>query len=257
MNIGVVEGAMNAQSFSSSLRGRHVLIVGASSGIGLALAQATEALGAQVTLASRSVAKLEAAQRLVPTARVAPLDMLDEASVDGLFQTLAPVDHLVVTAVADELKNKRRLAEMTTETATRSLDKLWGSFFCARAAARSMVPGGSITLTASTAAFRPPLNGGFAMMNAASAAVAALGRSLALELRPTRVNVVVPGMVDSGVWDGLSNGERAAFRESAARSLPVGHLGEPAEVAHAFVFAMTNPYLTGSLITVDGGLSLT
>jgi len=94
------------------------------------------------------------------------------------------------------------------------------------------------------------------MMNAASAAVAALGRSLALELRPTRVNVVVPGMIDSGVWDGLSSGERSAFRANAASSLLVGRLGEPAEVAHAFFFAMTNPYVTGSLITVDGGLSL-
>ena len=242
--------------FQPSLQGQHVLIVGASSGIGRALGKQSEALGARVTLASRSAAKLEAARRIIPTASVAEVDMLDESSVNALFNTVDSVDHLVVTAVADELKNQSRFAEMTTETATRSLDKLWGSFFCARAAAPKIRSGGSITLTASTAAFRPPLRGGFAMMNAASAAVASLGRSLSLELRPTRVNVVVPGMVDSGVWDGFSSDERSAFRANAGSSLPVGHLGEPDEVAHAFLFAMTNPYVTGSLITVDGGLSL-
>ena len=239
-----------AHDFHQDLRDKHVLIVGASSGVGLALAQASEALGARVTMASRSAVKLEAARRLVPTASVAEVNMLDERSVDGLFEAAPAVDHLVVTAVADEIKNQSRFDALTTETATRSLDKLWGSFFCARAAARKLRPGGSITLTSSTAAFRPPLGGGFAMMNAASAAVAALGRSLALELRPIRVNVVVPGMVDSGVWDDLSPDERAAFRDSAASSLPVGHLADPSEVAHAFLFAMTNPYVTGSLITV-------
>lgn len=250
------EGAEIERPFRTSLHDQHVLIVGASSGIGRALGRQSAAQGARVTLASRSAAKLEAARRLVPTASVAVVDMLDERSVDALFDTVGFIDHLVVTAVADELKHQSRFAEMTTETAVRSLDKLWGSFFCARAAAPKIRSGGSITLTASTAAFRPPLRGGFAMMNAASAAVAAFGRSLALELRPTRVNVVVPGMVDSGVWDGLSSNERSAFRANAASSLPVGHLGEPAEVAHAFLFAMTNPYVTGSLVTVDGGLSL-
>ncbi len=136
-------------------------------------------------MASRSAEKLETARRLVTTATVAAVDMLDERSVGQFFATVDTVDHLVVTAVADELKHQSPFGSMKTETALRSLDKLWGSFFCARAAVPNLRRGGSITLTSSTAAFRPPSRGGF-----------------------------------------------------------------------AFLFAMTNPYVTGALITVDGGISL-
>jgi NAD(P)-dependent dehydrogenase (short-subunit alcohol dehydrogenase family) len=90
-------------------------------------------------------------------------------------------------------------------------------------------------------------------MNAASGAVAVLGRSLAAELAPVRVNVIAPGVVNSGVWDD-------AGRQSLldwGRSLPVGHLGSPEELASAYVSLMTNTYITGVVLPVDGGLPFT
>ena len=95
------------------------------------------------------------------------------------------------------------------------------------------------------------------MMNAASAAVASLGRSLAAELKPIRVNVVAPGSVNTGVWGHMSAEEIEQFREQAGRRLPVQHIGEPEELAQAFLFLMTNTYTTGTILTIDGGALLT
>ncbi len=91
-------------------------------------------------------------------------------------------------------------------------------------------------------------------MNAASAAVASLGRALAVELAPVRVNVVAPGVVDTGVWD---DADRERLHEWATASLPVGHLGQPEELAAAYLFLMTATYVTGVVLPVDGGLVLT
>ena len=112
---------------------------------------------------------------------------------------------------------------------------------------------GSITLTSSMAIFSPPRRGGASVMNAASGAVAVLGRSLAAELAPIRVNVLCPGVVNTGVWDET---ERTRLEAWARQSLPVGHLGQPDELAQAILFLMTNPYVTGILLPVDGGLML-
>lgn len=242
----------------SDLDGTTVVVIGASSGQGLAVSRAAASLGAEVVMASRTVSTLNDAVASVDgNARAVPVDMLDATSVAALFDDVGELDHLVVTAVADEVKYRSPFVEMTDEIATRSLDKLWGSFNAARAAAPRIRPGGSITLTSSVAAVDPPADGGFAMMNAASAAVSALGRSLAAELKPTRVNVIAPGVVDSGVWNAMSDGERDQFRAGYGSSLPVGHLGQPEELAAAFIYMMTNTYTTGAVLPVDGGALLT
>ncbi|MGB3684308.1 MAG: SDR family oxidoreductase [Ornithinimicrobium sp.] len=242
----------------TDLAGTIVVVVGASSGQGLAVSQAAAAHGARVVMASRTAAKLEAtAGEIEGDVTSIVTDMLDPASIAALFETVGELDHLVVTAVADEVKNRCRFVEMTDEIASRSLDKFWGSFNAARAAAPSIREGGSITLTSSIAAFDPPADGGFAVMNASSAAVNTLGRSLAAELKPVRVNVIAPGVVDSGVWDAMSEEDRNRFRDGYGKSLPVGHLGQPGELAASLVYMMTNTYTTGAILPVDGGALLT
>jgi NAD(P)-dependent dehydrogenase (short-subunit alcohol dehydrogenase family) len=248
----------NIFDYGSSLRDQTVVVVGASSGMGLAICQACAALGARVVMASRSLEKLELARVTVKgQTEAVSVDMLDELSVNALFEQVGPFDHLVVTAVADEAKLRTKFVEMTTEIAQRSLEKFWGSFFCARAAVKFLKAGGSISLTSSVAIYDPPVNGGYAVTNAASAAVASLGRSLAAELKPIRVNVIAPGVVNTGVWADMSPQEVETFQRRMAETLPVGHLAEPAELAHAFLFLMTNPYTTGTVLVVDGGLMLT
>ncbi len=249
---------MNHIPSPSDLDGTTVVVIGASSGQGLAVSRAAASFGARVVMASRTASKLEEAVASVTgDARGVPTDMLDPASIASLFDEVGELDHLVVTAVADEVKYRSRFVDMTDEIATRSLDKFWGSFNASRAAAPKIRPGGSITLTSSVAAFDPPADGGFAMMNAASAAVATLGRSLAAELKPVRVNVIAPGVVDSGVWNTMSDRDREQFRSGYGTSLPVGHLGRPEELAAAFLYMMTNTYTTGAVLPVDGGALLT
>ncbi len=181
------------------------------------------------------------------------MDSLDHEAVDRLFADLGPVDHVTVTAVADETRLFSSIGQMPEATAQRGMEKFWTSLNIARAAARTIRPDGSITLTASTGIIKPS-SGGASVMNAASAAVASLGRALAVELAPVRVNVVAPGVVDTGVWD---DADRERLHEWATASLPVGHLGQPEELAAAYLFLMTATYVTGVVLPVDGGLVLT
>ena len=91
-------------------------------------------------------------------------------------------------------------------------------------------------------------------MNAASVAVTAFARALALEIAPVRVNVVSPGVVGSGVW---SESEREGLENWARSSLPVGRLGRPDDLARAYLALLVNEYMSGSVVSVDGGLLLT
>ncbi|MGL5849783.1 MAG: SDR family oxidoreductase [Phycicoccus sp.] len=184
--------------------------------------------------------------------RTHAVDALDQEAVENLFARIGAFDHLAVTAIADETKLFSRLGDLTPELTRRGLEKLWISLYTSQAASRQIAAHGSITLTSSTAIINPPRDGRAAVMNAASGAVAVLGRSLAAELAPLRVNVIAPGVVNSGVWD---EAEREGLVEYG-RSLPVGHLGEPDELAAAYLFMMTATYVTGTVLPVDGGLSL-
>jgi len=245
-------------SLNQSLAGSRIVVVGASSGTGRAVARHVSEMGAQVFLLSRSKGKLEAVRATLPGPAVTlAMDMLNEASVADTFERIGSFDHLVVTAVADENKLRSPIGAMSTETATRGMEKFWGSFFVCRAAAQKVSKAGSITLTSSVSIFKPSATGGVSVMSAASGAVATFGRTLAAELAPVRVNVIAPGVVNSGVWDSSTPEQRAGMKAWAESSLPVRHLGEPEEVAGAFVALMLNPYITGALLPVDGGLSLT
>ncbi len=240
---------------SPDLAGQRIVVIGASSGIGLALSRQAAAAGAQVVMSSRNPTRLAAAAQTVTgpdgPVTVEPADSLDETAVEALFARIGAFDHLVVTAVADETQLMGRLVEQSSDTARRSMEKFWSSYYTARAGARRIRSDGSMTLTASTAIFNPPRGGGASVMNAASGAVAVLGRSLAAELAPVRVNVVAPGVVNSGVWDDTA---RQGLLEWG-RTLPVGHLGSPEELAAAYLSLITNTYITGVVLPVDGGLA--
>ena len=239
----------------NSLSGKKVVIVGASSGIGLAVAKQTAELGASVVISSRSQDKLDRAKESIPgQVEAIAADILNEDSINALFEQIGTFDNLVITAVADENLLRSPLAEMSTEMAQRGMEKFWGTFFAARAAVKTIAKNGSMTLSSSVSIFKPSKTGGVSVMSAASAAVAVFGRSLAAELAPLRVNVIAPGVVDTGVW---SNAEsQHALVKWAEESLPVQHLGQAEELAQAAVSLMTNTYITGAILPVDGGLTL-
>jgi NAD(P)-dependent dehydrogenase (short-subunit alcohol dehydrogenase family) len=240
-----------------SLSGKKVVIIGASSGIGLAVAKKTAELGASVVMSSRTQDKLNRAIESV-TGQVEAIaaDILNEASANELFDRVGKFDHLVVTAVADENLLRSPLAEMPTEMAQRGMEKFWGTFFAVRAAVKNIAQDGSITLTSSVSIFKPSKTGGVSVMSAASGAVAVFGRSLAAELAPIRVNMIAPGVVDTGVWINQSESQRSDLTKWAEESLPVQHLGQAEELAQAVLSLMTNTYITGVILPVDGGLTV-
>ncbi|MGL4174176.1 MAG: SDR family oxidoreductase [Actinomycetota bacterium] len=240
-------------ALSSDITDSRVIVIGASSGIGHAICSQVAALGASVHMVSRSQARLdEAAADLGGDVRTHAVDALDQLAVENLFAEIGDFDHLAVTAIADETKLFSAVGDLTPELTRRGMEKFWISLYAAQAASRQIRKTGSITLTASTAILNPPRGGRAAVMNSASGATAVLGRSLATELAPVRVNVIAPGVVNSGVWDESQLPELIDF----GRELPVRHLGEPNELAAAYIFMMSATYITGVVLPVDGGLSL-
>jgi NAD(P)-dependent dehydrogenase (short-subunit alcohol dehydrogenase family) len=232
----------------SELKKQTVAIVGASSGIGLATAKAAASLGAKVIMLSRSQAKLEGAAKTVQgMTRASVMNMLDQASVERTIASIGTIDHLVLTAAGDELAWRGRITDLTTEQVERSFDKLRGYVNVTRAAAPLIHERGSITLLSGTSAVEPPE--GFSVLAAANASVVSFGKALASELSPIRVNVVMPDVVDTPRH--VDNREMIHAR---AKSSPARHLGQPEDIAHAIVFLMTNPYMTGHSLIIDGGL---
>jgi NAD(P)-dependent dehydrogenase (short-subunit alcohol dehydrogenase family) len=239
----------------ADMSGQTVAIVGGSSGIGLAIAEGAAARGARVLLLSRSEDKLRAAaEKIGERATYAVLDMLDAEQAAQTLGSLERIDHLAMTAVANENRNRGRVTELTTEQVERSLDKLRGFANVSRAAIPRMAERGSITLTSGASAIKPPREG-MAILAAVNASVTAFAHALALECSPIRVNAVTPGVVDTDVWDAEARKRIGEWARSP--DLPAQHFGQPADIAEAFVFLMCNPYMTGHDLVVDGGLVAT
>ncbi|MBN3785321.1 SDR family oxidoreductase [Burkholderia sp. Ac-20353] len=234
----------------SSLRGAHVVVFGGSSGIGLAAAAAAKARGAAITLVGRTRAKLEAAAREIGGAGTAVADITDGASVEAVFRAMTRVDHLVVTAgsfVAGTLADsepERLLAAVH--------ERIAGAIHAIRAALPLMPPTASIVVTSGQLADRPSAHG-TSVLAAAVRGVEALAQSLALELKPIRVNVVSPGLVETPLFDGFDPDVRAALFAQAAATLPGGRAGRADEIGDAIAFLLGNDYVNAEVLHVDGG----
>lgn len=234
-----------------SLGGQVITIMGASSGIGLATARAVTRAGAEVIMISRTQQKLAAAASAIsPQPRTIIFDMLSQHEVAQAFARIEHVDHLVLTAVADELARRMPITQMTNEQVERSFDKMRGFVNVVRAAIPKIPQSGSIVLLAGASAVKPGKDG-FSILAAESASVIAFGKALALELAPVRVNVLVAGVVDTPIH--ASHQEE--MRIWAESSLPARRFGTPDDIADAVQFLMTNPYMTGHTLIVDGGLT--
>jgi NAD(P)-dependent dehydrogenase (short-subunit alcohol dehydrogenase family) len=230
-----------------------VVILGGSSGIGLATAKAAKAEGARVVITGRSPERLQAAKTaLGGDVKTAALDVVDEAGTRALFNELERVDHVFITAGA-VLFDPKLAAEV--ESIRPALNtRFWGAFYAAKFAATRMGSGGSITFMSGAAAIRPIR--GASVATASCAAVEAFARALAVDLAPVRVNAIQPGLIDTPFLDTLGE-RRNAFVTEYSKRLPVGRPGRPEEVADAVLFLMKNGFVTGITLTIDGGGVLT
>ncbi len=236
-----------------SLTNSTVVILGGSSGIGLATAKAAKAEGARVVITGRSPERLRAAQaELGGEVKTVALDVGDEAGTRALFAELERVDHVFITAGAVLFDPK--LAP-DAESIRPALDtRFWGAFYAAKFAAARMSSGGSITFMSGAAAIRPIR--GASVATASCGAVEAFARALAVDLAPIRVNTIQPGLIDTPFLDTLGE-RRNAFMTEYSKRLPVGRPGRSEEVADAVLFLMKNGFVTGITLTIDGGGVLT
>ncbi|MFE5036683.1 SDR family oxidoreductase [Streptomyces sp. NPDC056683] len=236
------------------LQGQRVVVIGGTSGIGLAVAEGAAREGARVVVASRRQESVDAALKVLPEdAEGRVLDATDEDTVRAFFTGIGEYDHLVYTAGDSILLET--LADTDIAAARSFLDtRLWGAYAAVKYGAGSVRPGGSVVLTTGTAGRRPLP--GSSVASALCGAMESLTRALAVELAPVRVNVVSPGVVRTELWRGLPEEVREELFRSSAESLPVGRMGEPADVAEAYLYLMRGGYSTGSVVVVDGGGTL-
>jgi NAD(P)-dependent dehydrogenase (short-subunit alcohol dehydrogenase family) len=236
------------------LKGKRVVIVGGSSGMGLAGAKAAAQHGAHVIIAGRSEKKLKAVlERIKGKPEYYAGDFTLEENVSAFFDKIGNFDHLVVTAGGKVLPAGFVWTE--TSVARAVLDgKFWVQYLVAKRGAGHLNAGGSITLFSGIFSRRP--SKGFAALAANNGAIEALGRALAVELAPIRVNVISPGMVDTPIYHAMPAEQRESMFEATAKALPVGRVGTPEDVGETIIYLMQNGYTTGSVVDVDGGARL-
>lgn len=236
------------------IEGTEIVIVGGSSGMGLALARRLLSEGANVTVAGRSEDKLEATKRSLgdrSRLRTAVLDLTREDEVAAFFASRARVDHIVSTA-ADIEGAYQLLPDMQISAAQRVVEsKFYGPLLLAKHGAPCLPPSGSITYTSGVAAYRPAARG--SVVAGVNAALEGLVRALAVELAPLRINAVSPGWVDTPIWEFVAGDARKATLEAMAKRLPVGRVGQPEDVADAIRFLIGNGFATGTILHVEGG----
>jgi NAD(P)-dependent dehydrogenase (short-subunit alcohol dehydrogenase family) len=227
------------------LAGKKVVVVGGSSGIGLSTAELVTREGAEVIIASRNADRLNAAASTLG-AKAMPTDVTSDESVEHLFRSCGPVDHVVVTA-AQLRAGPFKTVSMEDVRATME-GKFWGAWRVARSA--EIRPGGSLTLVSGYLSIRPRPNS--AIISVANGALESLARALALELAPVRVNAVSPGIIDTPIRAAMPEAARRDMLAKTAASLPVGRVGVGEDIARQILAFMTIGFATGSIVYLDG-----
>jgi NAD(P)-dependent dehydrogenase (short-subunit alcohol dehydrogenase family) len=237
------------------VRGAHrevmrTVILGGTSGIGLAVAAAAEKEGMAVTVVSSRHSSVDRALAEVPGATGAVVDLSDGDAVAAFFAGAGKLDHLVYTA--GEPFDLMPVADLDVDAARKFFElRYFGALAAITAARPHLSTHGSITLTSGTAGTRG--GPGWAVAASICGAVEGLTRSLAVELAPVRVNAVAPGVVRSPLWHTMSEVDRERMYEQAGAAIPAGRVGEVGDVARAYLYCMTQTWATGTVLTVDGG----
>ena len=236
-----------------SIENKRVVIIGGSSGLGLATAKAAAAAGAEVIIASRSAERLEKAKgEIGGRVQAYVLDVTVEADVKAFFEKIGPFDHLVTPGNEGAFGS---FLEMDTEVGKAGFNsKFWGQYRAAKYGAPKMRPGGSITFFAGAYTYSP--EPGSAILTTINSAIEGLGRVLAVELSPLRVNVVSPGLTDTPLYAGWSAEQRESIYKAVAAALPAKRIGAPEDIAEAVLYLMNSSFTTGSVVRPDGGATL-
>jgi NAD(P)-dependent dehydrogenase (short-subunit alcohol dehydrogenase family) len=239
-------GQAERMTTAAGLKGKQVVIVAGGSGIGRQLAQDAVDQGALVTITGRSADAVQAvADSIEGSVATAVVDLGNEESI--VTRRDVVVEHLISLANAPV---KGPVEKLEREAITRAFDaKVIGALLLVK----HLRPVGSVTLFSGIVGWRP--RPGTVVTATTNGAVAFLAQALAVELAPVRVNAVSPGIVDSGAWDGMGADRDTMFAGVAAKN-PARRIGSPQDISQAVLSAITNPFMTGTVLHLDGGARL-
>lgn len=233
---------------SATVKDRRVLVVGRGGGIARAVTLALRGAGAAVVVAGRDPEALAAAYD-DPGVTAERADLTDEAGVAALAERLGRIDHVVSTASA---RARGAVGDLGHDTVLKSFEvKVLGPILLAKYLAPRMPADGSFVFFSGSSARKPAA--GMLAVGATNAAVDVVTRGLAVELAPIRVTAVSPGTIDTGAYDGLGAEKKAELFATRVATNPARRIGRPEDIADAVVFALTNTFLTGVTLNVDGG----
>lgn len=235
-----------------NITGKRALVLGGTSGIGLATVRMLADEGARVVGFGRSAANIEQAAAEVPNASFRALDVLDREAMANLFAEYAPIDILVNAATGGERATGPFL-QMDLDGFTGSFRKLWGYVNSVRLAGEHLAPDACITLVSGSPARK--CNPGMSAISTVGNAVEGFTRAVAAEIAPRRINVVSPGIIDTPMFPGDGEARTGFFSQATARNL-IKRAGTAEEVAMGILFTIRNDFVTGTTVDVDGGALL-
>lgn len=239
---------------NSTLKDKKVLILGGSSGLGLATAIAAAAEGALVTIVSGNQQRVDQALKQLPANAIGhTIDLSQEKNIQQFFAGSGTFDHLVYTAAENLRLN---VISNTDLDAARQFFNLrfWSALATIKYGTSHINPGGSINLTGGIAGARP--GKGWSIASGICGAMEGFTRAMAIELAPLRVNCVVPGVIKTNLWGSMTEADREQLFTSVGSSLLLKRVGDAADIAQTFCYLMKQTFCTGQCVVVDGGAVL-
>jgi NAD(P)-dependent dehydrogenase (short-subunit alcohol dehydrogenase family) len=239
---------------TQTLAGKEVVILGGSSGLGLATAKAAAAAGASVIIVSGNQQNIDKALKELPAgSKGYAIDLRREENIKAFFEQSGEFDHLVYTA--GENLRLMKINEININNAREFFTlRFWSALAAIKYGAAKIRKGGSIGLTSGIASQRP--GAGWSLGASICGAMEAFGRAMAVELAPIRVNVVMPGVIRTNLWNSMSEADRNDLYNAVGNSVLVKRVGEAEEIAQTFVFLMQQQFATGQTFIIDGGTVL-
>jgi NAD(P)-dependent dehydrogenase (short-subunit alcohol dehydrogenase family) len=233
------------------LRGKTVVVIGGSSGIGLETARLARQTGANVIITARDPDRLHRVG-LELGASIAAIEATDATQADRFFFELPDsVDHVLLSGSGPYYAP---FAEMDFDEARRSVEAhFWTLLQVARSLGEVVRPGGTLLLIGGTAG-RAPSAG--PVITTLAAGLPALTKSLALELAPIRVNLIAAGFVDTRLSAAILGDQLDARRDQLRNTLPIRRVVEASDVAALALHLMINTAITGATVDIDGGQQL-